>query len=101
MDENKKISEDQFQGIGFMDAVNPPSGYTSYFRPLSKRAMRARTRWIRRANPAGGQAFDLIHRDTRALAAVERCLKYGDRIPRKYYRKYSEAIKWLFPEHKA
>ena len=101
MNENKKISEEQFQGVGFMTVENPPCGYTSYFRALSKRAMRIRSRWTRRCSITGEQAYDLIHRDARAHDVVERCLKYGDRVPRKYYRKYSEAIKWLFPEHKA
>ena len=106
MYENQIICDEQLQAVGpFMAAEVVQGNYiergewnpSTHMRPiriLSKRSMRISGRAFRRDAKAGVQAFYLGKNPTHAKK-VRRCIRYGDRIPRKYLRRYKEAIKFI------
>ena len=74
------------------DVVVVPASHDSYKSTLQSHVRRLIRRKIARHSRFMRQ-MNVLERNERHYLVIRRCLKYGDRVPRKYRRAYGEVIR--------
>ena len=80
------------QGYAPGDVVVVPASHDSYKSTLQSRVRRLIRREIARHSRYMRQ-MNVLERNERHYLVIRRCLRYGDRVPRKYRRAYGEVIR--------